>query len=146
MTQTPSNLFEDDGNEIPAEGTLEVTGEEQTQDLLQSIDELDKGVFTVKDGEGFFEMDDTTEKEDFYEQKYKEYELNYDNQISQKIYKGVSKILPSNLQNKFNNKLANNKQKALKFRRDQLKFAEENADNAVGQVVRGFFAAYPGSK
>ena len=42
MTQTPSNLFEDDGNEIPAEGTLEVTGEEQTQDLLQSIDELDK--------------------------------------------------------------------------------------------------------
>ena len=90
MTQTPSNLFEDDGNEIPAEGTLEVTGEEQTQDLLQSIDELDKGVFTVKDGEGSFEMDDTTEKEDFYEQKYKEYELNYDNQISQKIYKGVS--------------------------------------------------------
>ena len=42
MTQTPSNLFEDDGNEIPAEGTLEVTGEEQTHDLLQSIDELDK--------------------------------------------------------------------------------------------------------
>ena len=115
MTQTPSNLFEDDGNEIPAEGTLEVTGEEQTQDLLQSIDELDKGVFTVKDGEGSFEMDDTTEKEDFYEQKYKEYELNYDNQFNQKIYKGVSKILPSNLQNKFNNKLANNKQKALKI-------------------------------
>ena len=74
MTQTPSNLFEDDGNEIPAEGTLKVTGEEQTQDLLQSIDELDKGVFTVKDGEGFFEMDDTTEKEDFYEQKYKRYD------------------------------------------------------------------------
>ena len=34
---------------------LKVTGEEQTQDLLQSIDELDKGVFTVKDGEGSFE-------------------------------------------------------------------------------------------
>ena len=47
MTQTPSNLFEDDGNEIPAEGTLEVTGEEQTQDLLQSIDELDKGVCVI---------------------------------------------------------------------------------------------------
>lgn len=143
MTQTPSNLFEDDGNEIPVEGTLNVTGEEQTQDLLKSIDELDKGIFTVKDGKDSIEMDDTTEKEDFYEQKYKEYELNYDNQVGQKIYKGVSKILPFNLQNKFNNKLANNKQKALKFRRDQLKFAEENADNAVGQTVRGFLAAYP---
>ena len=49
MTQTPSNLFEDDGNEIPAEGTLEVTGEEQTQDLLQSIDELDKGDSPLQD-------------------------------------------------------------------------------------------------
>ncbi len=144
MTQTPSNLFEDDGsNQLPVDSDLEITNQEQRQDLSNAIDNLDKGVFTVKDGNESLEFDDDTEKEDFYEQKYKDYELNYDDQFNQKIYKGVSKILPSNLQNKFNNKLANDKQKALKFRREQLKFAEENADNVVGQVTRGFLAAYP---
>ena len=144
MTQTPSNIFQDDGNnELPVNQDLNIVDEQNKDTLLSAVDELDKGVFTVDNGNDVLEMDDNTEKEDFYETKYKEYELNYDDQFNQKVYKGISKLLPSNYQTKFNNKLANNKEKALKARRLQLKQAEENADNAVGQVVRGFLASYP---
>ena len=88
-------------------------------------------------------LTDNTEEPDFYDKKFAEYEKNFDNQFTNKVYKKVGDILPKNLKSKYNTQLEVRKQKALKDYRNKLKFAEENADSFVGQTVRGFLAAYP---
>jgi len=48
MTQTPSNIFQNDGNnELPVNQDLNIVDEQNKDTLLSAVDELDKGVFTV---------------------------------------------------------------------------------------------------
>lgn len=159
----PTNEFIDDGkNKIPFNEEHDATFKE----IEPNIDDLDlsnvynednklnvseqietdsntEGLFTLQQGNENVQSFDDTEKEDFYDKKYNDFEKNYDKQIANRIYTGLGKFLPKNKQEAWNNILANRKEKALKFQKKSLENAELLEDNAVGQVVRGFFAAYP---
>ena len=113
-----------------------------SEKLLTDLDkENNKIPFSIDDEN--VPLADDTEQSDFYDNKFKEYETNFEKQFTNKVYKGIGKVLPKNLKSKYNTQLEVRKQKALKAYRDKLEFAEKNADNFVGQTVRGFLAAYP---
>ena len=63
--------------------------------------------------------------------------------MNKHIYNKVGNLLPESLKPKWNKILENRKQKAIKYYNQTIDFSKQNADNAVGQIFRGFLAAYP---
>tara|TARA_A100001388_G_scaffold40948_1_gene26245 strand:- start:19896 stop:25541 length:5646 start_codon:yes stop_codon:yes gene_type:complete len=121
--------------------------EKEFESFTQSIDTdfgINESAFTFKKNDKIIQSFDDTEKEDFYEKKKKNYAEGFDNQFMNKhFYNKIGDILPENLKPKWNNLLENRKQKAIKHFNQHIDFIEQNQDNATGQIIRGFFAAYP---
>lgn len=109
-----------------------------------NLDFNPNGLFSFEKGNESILSFDDTEDSDFYEKKKKDYAEGFDNMFMNKhIYNKVGNLLPESLKPKWNKILENRKQKAIKYYNQTIDFSKQNADNAVGQIFRGFLAAYP---